>query len=176
MEGFGFQELSEVYRAEMYANPLSKVRKDLYRAMAELLRDLGRECFRLESADPESLMLIGARDKRSKAEMMAKQISFLRARKVFNRSILAAEGMDASLEDLTPEEERYYYEVLAANRRQLSVVRDYLDCSQCIYETDGHGFGSLSEDSDETMCWFASTRICRISRDATGRTRCPRRT
>ena len=143
MDGFGFQELSEIYRAEMYSNPLSKVRKDLYVAMADLLKELRRECFRLEASDPESVMLIGARDKRSKAEMMAKQISFLRAKKVFNRSLLAAEGMDVNLDDLTPEEERYYHEMLSSNRRQMSVVYDHMNDEEPVFDDGEEPFETL---------------------------------
>ena len=124
---FGFQELSEVYRAEMYSNPLSNPRKDLYRVMADLLIDARRECLALEAEDPESMLLIGARERRSKAEMMVKQISFLRARKVYNRALLAASGLKATLNELTPKEERYYNEVFSSNRRHLSVVSDYMD-------------------------------------------------
>ena len=134
MSEFTFQELSEIYRVEMYSNPLSKVRKNLYRVMAELLSDLRRECYKLESSNPESVMLLGARDRRSKAEMMVRTIATNRAHKIYLRALRVADGLDTSLDELTPEEERYYYDILKSTRRQLSVVDDYI-CPDNLIDT-----------------------------------------
>ena len=65
---FGMKELSEVYRKEFDSKPMSDVRKDLYRAMADLISRLRSECRRMEIEDPDSVMLIGSREKRAKAE------------------------------------------------------------------------------------------------------------
>ena len=144
---FGFQELSEVFRTEMYSNPLANVRKDLYKVMADLLTSMRRECFRLESADPESLMLLGARDRRAKAETMVKSICVNRAHKVYLKALRSADGMEMQLDCLTPEEERYYYEVLAANRRQLGIVTDYMNPDEPEYHLEEEPFDTVQDDS-----------------------------
>ena len=143
---FGFQELSEIFRSEMYSNPLADVRKDLYKAMAGLLDDLKRECLSLERADPDSLMLIRARDLRRQAEAMVKSIIVCRARKVCLRALRAADGMDMQQDRLTLEEQRYYEEVLAANRRQLGIVTDYMRQMRLEIATDGEPSDTIQDE------------------------------
>lgn len=123
---FTYYDLSEAYRAEMHSRPLTKVPEDLYRVMAKLIGDLKHECHVIESKDPESLMLMEARDKLSASQRMVKSIVVNRAHKVYLRALRAAEMADVQLDDLTPEEERYYHEVLGSTRKQLGVTDDYL--------------------------------------------------
>ena len=59
-----FDELSELYRVEMKSASLTQPRKDLFRAMANLLLTLRKEYDRQMSLDPDSVMTEGAEQRR----------------------------------------------------------------------------------------------------------------
>ncbi len=70
-----FDELSELYRVEMKSASLSQPRKDLYRAMANLLTSLRQEYDRQMSKDPDSVMTEGAEQRRKKADRLCSEFA-----------------------------------------------------------------------------------------------------
>ena len=78
---------------------------------------------------------------------MVKAISSCRAHKVYLKALRSADGMDMQLDCLTDEETRYYYEVLASTRRQLSLVHDYMES----YEADAVQDDWAEEVQPESM-------------------------
>lgn len=117
-----FDELSELYRVEMKSASLTQPRKDLFKAMANLLTSLRQEYDRQMSLDPDSVMAEGAEQRRKKAERLSKDIVVLRTRKIATMAIRGAEGARNTLECLTDEEREYYESVLDLTKRQLSEV------------------------------------------------------
>lgn len=117
-----FDELSELYRVEMKNPSLTEVRKDLYRAMANLLTSLRQEYDRQMSIDPDSVMTEGAELRRKKADRLCKDVAVLRTRKIAGMAIRTAEGARTQVDTLTDDERGYYDEVLALTREQLSTI------------------------------------------------------
>ncbi len=117
-----FDELSELYRVEMKSASLTQPRKDLFKAMANLLTSLRQEYDRQMSIDPDSVMTEGAEQRRKKAERLSKDIVVLRTRKIATMAIRGAEGARNTLECLTDEERVYYDSMLDLTKRQLSEV------------------------------------------------------
>lgn len=117
-----FDELSELYRVEMRVASLTPPRKDLFRAMANLLTSLRQEYDRQMSKDPDSVMTEGADQRRKKAERLCKDILVIRSRKIAVMAIRGAEGGKNALDTLTEEERAYYDSIVELTRRQLSEV------------------------------------------------------
>ena len=129
-----FDELSELYRVEMKSASLTQPRRDLFRAMANLLTALRQEYDRQMSKDPDSVMTEGAEQRRKKAERLCKDIMVLRTRKISAMAIRGAEGGRNALDCLTDEERAYYDGILELTRRQLSEV-DRLRGKRTVVET-----------------------------------------
>lgn len=129
-----FDELSELYRVEMKSASLTQPRRDLFRAMANLLTALRQEYDRQMSKDPDSVMTEGAEQRRKKAERLCKDIMVLRTRKISAMAIRGAEGGRNALDCLTDEERAYYDGILELTRRQLSEV-DRLRGKKTVVET-----------------------------------------
>lgn len=117
-----FDELSELYRVEMKSASLTQPRRDLFRAMANLLLSLRKEYDKQMSLDPDSVMTEGAEQRRKKAERLCKDIMVLRTRKIASMAIRGAEGARNVLECLTDEEHEYYDRVLELTKTQLSEI------------------------------------------------------
>lgn len=117
-----FDELSELYRVEMKSASLTQPRRDLFRAMANLLTSLRQEYDRQMSRDPDSVMTEGAEQRRKKAERLCKDIMVLRTRKISAMAIRGAEGGKNALECLTDEERVYFDGILDLTKRQLSEI------------------------------------------------------
>ena len=122
VDPMSFDELSELYRVEMKSASLSQPRRDLYRAMANLLTSLRQEYDRQMSKDPDSVMTEGAEQRRKKADRLCKDIMVVRTRKISAMAIRGAEGGRNALDCLTDEERTYYDGILELTRRQLSEV------------------------------------------------------
>ncbi|MBO4569174.1 MAG: hypothetical protein J5674_04340 [Candidatus Methanomethylophilaceae archaeon] len=122
LEHMTFDELSELYRVEMNGSLLSPARRDLFRAMADLLTRLRGEYEKQLALDPDSVMCEGAEHRRKSAERLCKEIMRVRATKVCNMAFLGALGSKNSLDMLTEEERSYYYKVLEASKAHLSEV------------------------------------------------------
>lgn len=117
-----FDELSELYRVEMRGASLAPARKDLFRAMSNLLVSLRQEYDRQMSRDPDSVMTEGADQRRKKAERLCKDIMVIRTKKIAGMAIRGAEGGKNALDCLADGERDYYDEVLELTRRQLSEI------------------------------------------------------
>ncbi len=117
-----FDELSELYRVEMKSASITEPRKDLFRAMANLLTTLRQEYDRQMSVDPDSVMAEGAEQRRKKAERICKDVMVLRTRKIAAMAIRGAEGARNALDCLTDEEREYYEGMLDLTKRQLAEV------------------------------------------------------
>lgn len=122
LEPMSFDELSELYRVEMKSNSITQVRKDLFRAMADLLSRLRVDYDKQMSIDPESVMCEGANQRRKKAERLCKDIMHVRTQKISQMAIRGALGADNSLDMLTEEERHYYDAVLDLSWKHLSEV------------------------------------------------------
>ena len=122
LEPMSFDELSELYRVEMKSNSITQVRKDLFRAMADLLSRLRIDYDKQMSIDPESVMCEGANQRRKKAERLCKDIMHVRTQKISQMAIRGALGADNSLDMLTEGERRYYDAVLDLSWKHLSEV------------------------------------------------------
>lgn len=129
-----FDELSELYRVEMKSASLTQPRRDLYRAMANLLTSLRQEYDRQMSKDPDSVMTEGAEQRRKKADRLCKDIMVVRTRKISSMAIRGAEGGRNALDCLTDEERAYYDGILELTRRQLTEV-DRLRGKRTVVET-----------------------------------------
>lgn len=122
LEPMSFDELSELYRVEMKSSAITQVRKDLFRAMANLLTTLRLEYDRQMALGPESVMCEGADQRRKKAERLAKDIVHIRTQKICQMAIRGAMGGRNALEVLTDEEKDYYERVLDLSKRHMSEV------------------------------------------------------
>ncbi len=117
-----FDELSELYRVELKSGGLTSVRKDLFRAMANLLTALRLEYDKQMANDPESVMAEGAEQRRKKAEFLVKEIIHIRTQKVANMAIRGGMGGKIVMDALTDEEKAYYDEVLCATKGHMAEV------------------------------------------------------
>ncbi|MBR4226841.1 MAG: hypothetical protein IKR86_08785 [Candidatus Methanomethylophilaceae archaeon] len=121
-EHMTFDDLSELYRVEMNGSSISQVRRDLFRAMADLLTRLRGEYEKQLAIDPDSVMCEGAEHRRKSAERLCKEVVRIRATKICNMAFLGALGSRNPTDMLTEEEKAYYYKVLEASKCHLSEV------------------------------------------------------
>lgn len=117
-----FDELGEQYRVEMKSNSLTQPRRDLFRAMANLLTSLRQEYDRQMSVDPDSVMAEGADQRRKRAERICNDIMSIRTKKIAGMAILGAKGAHVAIENLTDEEREYYDAVQELSRRHLAEI------------------------------------------------------
>jgi DNA replication factor GINS len=122
LEHMTFDELSELYRVEMNGSFISPARRDLFRAMADLLTRLRGEYEKQLALDPDSVMCEGAEHRKKSAERLCKEVVRIRATKICNMAFLGALGSKNSLDVLTEEERTYYYKILEASKSHLSEV------------------------------------------------------
>ncbi|MFA6679932.1 MAG: hypothetical protein WCR96_05520, partial [Candidatus Methanomethylophilaceae archaeon] len=117
-----FETLTSIYRVEKGANTLSNVRKDLYSAMTELLEEQTKECDRLASTNPESIMYDGASERKKKISQFMKRIIELRMDKISALALRGAMGAVNTVESLTAEEKEYYNAILDASKKHWSLI------------------------------------------------------
>lgn len=122
LEPMTFDELSELYRVEMKSSAVSMVRKDLFRAMANLLTSLRQEYDRYVSEDPESIMCEGAEARRKSAERLVKDIIRIRTQKICGMALRSATGSRNTLDGLTDEEKDYYEEILSLSKKHIGEI------------------------------------------------------
>ncbi len=134
LEPMTFDDLSELYRVEMKSSAITQVRKDLFRATADLLSRLRIDYDKQMSIDPESVMCEGANQRRKKAERLCKDIMHIRTQKICQMAIRGALGADNHVEMLTDEERAYYDSILDSSKRHLSEI-DRLRGRKNIVET-----------------------------------------
>lgn len=117
-----FDELSELYRMEMKSSSITEARKDLFRALANLINTLRQEYERQAAIDVESIMCEGAEARRKNAERLVKDIIRLRTQKICSMALRSATGSKNTLDNLTEEEKDYYESVVELTKRHISEV------------------------------------------------------
>ena len=117
-----FEALTSIYRVEKNANTLSNVRKDLYSAMTGLFEEQTRECDRLASTNPESIMYDGASERKKKISQFMKRIIELRMDKISALALRGAMGAVNTIESLTVEEREYYNAILDSSKKHWSLI------------------------------------------------------
>ena len=123
-EPMTFEDLSQLYRQELNSNCIIAVRKDLYRAVANLLTNLRQTYERLLSEDPESVMCDGANTNFKNAESQWKKIVNIRAKKICSLAIRTAGGNVESIDVLSDDEIEYFQAVVANTRDILNRVNN----------------------------------------------------
>ena len=128
LEPMSFDELSELYRVEMKSSAITQVRKDLFRAMANLLTSLRLEYDRQMALDPESVMCEGAEQRRKKAERLAKDVVHIRTQKICQMAIRGAMGGRNTVDMLTEEEKSSRLEEnrVSVNFRHIAVNDEFI--------------------------------------------------
>ena len=117
-----FDELSELYRMEMKSSSITEARKDLFRALANLINTLRQEYERQAAIDIESIICEGAEARRKNAERLVKDVIRLRTQKICSMALRSATGSKNTLDNLTEEEKEYYESVVELTKRHISEV------------------------------------------------------
>ncbi len=107
-----FDEISELFRVEHKSKTLTEVRKDLYPAMAALIRQLKSEYESILAKDIDSPLAEGINDKRKKARDHARSIVDLRLGKISKMALRGSMGGDIDISRMTKEERAFYDNIL----------------------------------------------------------------
>lgn len=103
-----YSDLTSLSRIEKGSGSLSAVRKDLYRAMAELYEKRAEECERLIRTNADSILFDGASDMKRKTLSTMKDIVQDRMKKIFELALRTGIGSNNVTDMLTPEEQVLY--------------------------------------------------------------------
>ena len=103
-----YSDLTSLSRIEKGGGSLSAVRKDLYRAMAELYEKRAEECERLIRTNADSILFDGASDMKRKTLSTMKDIVQDRMKKIFELALRTGIGSNNVTDMLTPEEQVLY--------------------------------------------------------------------
>ncbi len=103
-----YSDLTSLSRIEKGSGSLSAVRKDLYRAMAELYEKRAEECERLIRTNADSILFDGASDMKRKTLITMKDIVQDRMKKIFELALRTGIGSNNVTDMLTPEEQVLY--------------------------------------------------------------------
>jgi DNA replication factor GINS len=122
VEAMTVEDLSSIYRVEKKVACLSEVRRDMYKAMANLVDSVTKEHERQLGIDPDSLICEGANQRKKKVKTLARDIMDERMRKVAMLALRGSMGADNNISGLTSEERDYYNEVLASSRKHLGTM------------------------------------------------------
>ena len=106
------EDLSAAYRTEKGSTQLTAIRKDFYVAAQQLIESLSKECFRLLSDSPDSVMYEGMVQKKKKAQENLKNVVRMRMDKISGMAVRGARGSTNTIDYLTSEEKEYYNKVL----------------------------------------------------------------
>jgi len=110
------EDLSAAYRTESNSTQLTAIRKDFYTAAQQLIESLSKECFRLMSDSPDSVMYEGMVQKKKKAQENFKNVVRIRMDKISGMAVRGARGSSNVIDHLTSEEKEYYNKVLEASK------------------------------------------------------------
>lgn len=116
------EDLASLYRVEHKSKLLQKVRPDLYKAIAGLLKGLKAEYERYLSQDLDSPFVDRASANRRKAQRQASKLVEERMAKISKLALRAAMGSDDPLDMLTPEEKAYFDRMLEASKSMYSLL------------------------------------------------------
>jgi DNA replication factor GINS len=111
-----FDNLTSIYRVERGSSNLSTVRKDLYPAMLKLIESQAKECDRIATTNPDSIMFDGAAERKKKSVQYMKKIVELRMRKISDLALRGAMGANNIIDAMTSEEKEYYTAILEQSR------------------------------------------------------------
>ncbi len=103
-----YSDLTSLSRIEKGSGSLSAVRKDLYRAMAELYEKRAEECEKLIRTNADSILFDGASDMKRKTLSTMKDIVQERMKKIFELALRTGIGSNNVTDMLTPEEQVLY--------------------------------------------------------------------
>ena len=106
------EDLSAAYRTESNSTQLTALRKDFYTAAQQFIESLSKECFRLMSESPDSVMYEGMVQRRKKAQENFKNVVRIRMEKISGMAVRGARGSSNVIDNLTSEEKEYYNKVL----------------------------------------------------------------
>jgi len=121
-EPLTFDELTSIYRVECRSTGLSDVRKDMYKAVAELSETIYKEYEHQLSVDPGSLPCEGINERRKRIESLSQKIVEMRMDKVAKLAMRVAMGDGIDTEFFTPEEKEYYGVILESSRKHRSLI------------------------------------------------------
>ena len=121
-EPLTFDELTSIYRVECRSTGLSDVRKDMYKAVAELSETIYKEYEQQLSVDPGSLPCEGINERRKRIESLSQKIVEMRMDKVAKLAMRVAMGDGIDTEFFTPEEKEYYSTILESSRKHRSLI------------------------------------------------------
>jgi len=121
-EPLTFDELTSIYRVECRSTGLSDVRKDMYKAVAELSDTIYKEYEHQLSVDPGSLVCEGINERRKRIESLSQKIVEMRMEKVTKLAMRVAMGDGIDTEFFTPEEKEYYSTILESSRKHRSLI------------------------------------------------------
>ena len=110
------EDLSAAYRTESNSTQLTALRKDFYVAAQQLIDSLSKECFRLMSESPDSVMYEGMVQKKKRAQENFKNVVRIRMDKISGMAVRGARGSSNVIDHLTSEEKEYYSKVLEASK------------------------------------------------------------
>lgn len=117
-----YTELTSINRTEGKTGGPSVVRKDLYRAMAELYEKKSMECDRIIHSDGDSILFEGASDKKKKTQKVMKDIVSQRMKKIFDLAFRTSIGGNEITDMLTPEEQVLYDTLLDAAKAHWALL------------------------------------------------------
>jgi hypothetical protein len=121
-EPLTFDELTSIYRVECRSTGLSDVRKDMYKAVAELSESIYKEYEHQLSVDPGSLVCEGINERRKRIESLSQKIVEMRMEKVTKLAMRVAMGDGIDTEFFTPEEKDYYNVILDSSKKHRSLI------------------------------------------------------
>jgi len=121
-EPLTFDELTSIYRVECRSTGLSEVRKDMYKAVAELSETIYKEYEQQLSVDPGSLVCEGINERRKRIESLSQKIVEMRMEKVTKLAMRVAMGDGIDTEFFTQEEKDYYNVILESSRKHRSLI------------------------------------------------------
>jgi DNA replication factor GINS len=122
-DAMSYDDLSVAYRIEKKASTLAPIRKDFYPAVSTLLMSLKTEYDKQLSSDPDSLVCEGANQRRKKANRLSMEVVETRMRKICEMALRGAMGAQNLVDMLTPEEKKYYNDILDISRKQENILK-----------------------------------------------------
>ncbi len=121
-EPMTFEDLTSAYRVEKKSATLSDARRDLYKAMANLLTSASKEYEKQVGKDPDSIICEGANQRRKHIRQISTEIVELRMQKVSSLALRSAKGADVFVDKLTPEEKEYFNEILESSKKHIDIL------------------------------------------------------
>ena len=122
---YSFDELSQLYREEMRYHRLTEVPSDLYQKLAATRTFFIAEYTRQRDADPNSIMLEGAKSMVMKVRRLSDDIIRMRAQKIVMMAVKAA-FIESEIQDM-PDVDRVLYLQVRGN---VSDVRRSMEGSE----------------------------------------------